>query len=111
MLSPFPEKTHITVMDQTEVWVDEDGEEHPIAGMTEEELYDALDVLDAHINELHELYAQWEIMEISHDTTRSWFYLSFLSEIDVRTVRLIDPEVWMDSTGLYRALLRAYMEV
>ncbi len=108
--SPFPVGTPIDVMDQKEIWITEDGEELRIDEMDEEELHEALDVLDEHIDELHKLYAVWELSQISADPQRSWFALGYFSELGMRTVRATDPEVWMDSTGLYRALLRAYME-
>jgi hypothetical protein len=98
-------------MDQGEVWIDEDGEEYRICEMTEEELYEALDVLDAHIDELHYIYAEWERAQIVANSKTSWFLVSFFSRLGVLTVTATDPEVWMDSTALYRGLLKAYKAV
>ena len=109
LLSPFPAATPITVMDQSAVWVDEDGGEHLISEMTEESLYEALDVLDAYIDELHYMYGQWESAQMKQEPQLAWFRLQTRLDLDVQDVAVIDPEVWMDSTGLYRGLLRAYL--
>ena len=109
LLSPFPDETPIEIMDQGVVWVDEDGDEHRIDEMTEEALYEALDVLDAYIDELHYMYSEWEAAQMKQQPQMAWFRLMARLELDVRAVSSIDPEVWMDSTGLYRGLLRAYL--
>ena len=101
-------RNEMDFLDQTTFWRRANGELVVIAEMTEEEIDQALETLDDDVENLYSSAVRYEVARVL-DPEELRMEEGLLS-LGVLPVRRTEKDAWLDSTALYRALLRAWYQ-
>lgn len=101
-------RNEMDFLDQTTFWRRANGELVVITEMTEEEIDQALETLDDDVENLYSSAVRYEVARVL-DPEELRMEEGLLS-LGVLPVRRTEKDAWLDSTALYRALLRAWYQ-